>query len=63
VEYVRNTDLLISLGKRIRALRLARKLTQNELGFICNNHGELNVTICSLYVISEGVKLKDILDF
>jgi len=74
VQYVRNTDLLITLGKRIRELRLERKLTQDELGFVCNNHGEqigriergeLNVSICTLDVISKGleINLKELLDF
>jgi len=61
------------LGVRIRELRNARKLTQVELGVMCNNYaeqigrierGQLNVTVCTLNIIAKAfdIKLSELLD-
>ncbi|GAB4250278.1 MAG: hypothetical protein Kow0079_03480 [Vicingaceae bacterium] len=74
VHYIKDTEFLKALGKRIKAIRLEKHLTQEDLGFLCNNHGEQigriergehNVTICSLLNISKALKvpLKELLDF
>lgn len=74
VQNVVNKDFLISLGKRLRELRLQKNLTQEELGFLIGNsgkqigrieRGENNVSSCMLYQISIALKIemKDIFDF
>ncbi|PCH66649.1 MAG: transcriptional regulator [Bacteroidetes bacterium] len=74
VQNVKNDIFLKALGDRIRALRKERKLTQEDLGAICNNHGEqigriergqVNVTSSTLYMIAKGLKipLKELFDF
>ncbi len=74
VQSVKNDVFLAFLGQRIRTIREAKKLTQLDLGLLCNNHaeqigrierGEHNVTICSLLVIANAfdTSLKELLDF
>ena len=74
MQNVKNDSFLKALGVRIRQLRKERNLTQEDLGAICNNHGEqigriergeLNVTSSTLYMIAEGLKIsmKELFDF
>ena len=74
VQNVKNDIFLKALGERIRHLRKERKLTQEDLGVICDNHGEqigriergeLNVTSSTLYMIAQGLKIsmKELFDF
>ena len=74
MQNVKNDKFLKALGARIRQLRKERNLTQEDLGAICNNHGEqigriergeLNVTSSTLYMIAEGLKIsmKELFDF
>lgn len=73
MQNVKNSLFLKLIGERIRALRKERGLSQVDLGVLIGNHGEqigriergeLNVTICTLKIIAEGlkVKLKDLID-
>ncbi|MBC7383299.1 MAG: helix-turn-helix transcriptional regulator [Bacteroidia bacterium] len=74
MQNVKDEYFLAALGKRIRSIREAKKLTQLDLGLLCNNHseqigrierGQHNVTICSLLLIANAleVSMKDLLDF
>ncbi len=74
MQNVKNEKFLLLLGKKIRILREGKGLTQLDLGILCNNHaeqigrierGEFNVTICTLLVISNSLKisLSELLDF
>ena len=67
MDYTRDDKLLIKLGKRIRTLRKERKLTQIQLGVLCNNYaeqigrierGELNVSVSTLNIIAKALKIK-----
>lgn len=57
-------DLLIKLGRRIRAIRLKKNLTQNELAMKCDfekasmsriEAGQTNPTIRTLFKISKAL--------
>ncbi len=74
MQNVKDKKFLNVLGQHIRELRLAKHLTQEDLGFLVGNsgkqigrieRGENNVTSCMLYSISKALKLplKDIFDF
>lgn len=74
VQHVKNEQFLLALGQKIRLVREQKKLTQLDLGLMCNNHaeqigrierGEHNVTICSLLIIANSlnITLKELLDF
>jgi len=74
VQNVTDKLFLNKLGKRIKFLRESQKMTQLDLGIMCQNHaeqigrverGQHNVTVCSLLKISLAlnVTLKDIFDF
>lgn len=63
---VKDKRFLKKLGGRIRTLRLEKGLTQLDLAVKMNNYaeqigrierGELNVTICSLKLISDALKI------
>ena len=67
-------EFLKALGVRIRELRVRKRLTQEDLGFMVGNsgkqvgrieRGENNVTSCMLYQISKALKieLKELFDF
>lgn len=73
MQNVKDDIFLRQLGNRIRELRKNRGLTQIDLGTMIENHGEqigriergeLNVTICTLKKIADGleINLKDLLD-
>jgi transcriptional regulator with XRE-family HTH domain len=74
VQNIIDTGFLIELGKRIRYLRIERKMTQEDLGFIIGNsgkqvgrieRGENNVTSCMLLQISKAlnISMKELFDF
>ncbi len=74
MQNVTDKKFLNTLGEHIRELRLAKNLTQEDLGFLVGNsgkqigrieRGENNVTSCMLYAISKALKvpLKDIFNF
>jgi transcriptional regulator with XRE-family HTH domain len=74
VQNVIDKDFLIALGNKIRELRTAKNMTQEDLGFHVGNsgkqigrieRGENNVSSCMLYQISKALKidLKDVFDF
>lgn len=65
---------LLRLGKKVRQLRKAKNLTQEDLGFMIGNsgkqigrieRGENNVTVCMLLAISKSlnISMKDLFDF
>ena len=68
-------DLFLKLiGQRIKSVREEKRLTQLDLGLLCNNHaeqigrierGEYNVTICSLLIVCKalGITLSELLSF
>jgi transcriptional regulator with XRE-family HTH domain len=71
---VKDKKYLKQLGARIRELRLQKGLSQVDLGIRMDNYGEeigriergqLNVTICALKKIAEGldISLPDMLGF
>ena len=58
------TDLLVSIGRRIKTIRFAKKMTQNDLAIECDfekaslsriESGKTNITIRTLYKISKGL--------
>jgi transcriptional regulator with XRE-family HTH domain len=66
MQNVKDDILLMRLGQKIKTLRKERKLTQGDLGFAINNHGEqigriergeLNVSICTLNKICQGLQV------
>ncbi len=74
MEYVRDEEFLKALGRRIRQLRNERKLTQEQLGNLIENHGkqigriergEHNVSTSTVYRIAKGlsVSMKELFDF
>jgi transcriptional regulator with XRE-family HTH domain len=74
VQNIKDEIFLKKLGNRIRELRLKKRLTQADLGFAINNHGEqigriergeLNVSSCTLFHISKGleVDIKELFKF
>jgi len=74
VQKVKDKAYLKKLGLRIRKLRSDKGLSQLDLGVSMDNYaeqisrierGELNVTICTLKRIAEGLKitLSELLEF
>lgn len=73
MQNVKDEKFLKLLGKRIREMRLAKGLSQVDVGIAMDNYGEqigriergeLNVTICTLKKIAEALDttLTDIVD-
>lgn len=71
---VKDHKYLQNLGKHIRSIRKSSGMSQVDLAVRINNYaeqigrierGELNVSICTLKKIAEGlnIPLKDLLDF
>jgi len=74
VQGVRNKKFLKKLGFKLRELRLERELTQLDLAIKINNYaeqigrierGELNVSICTLKLLADGldIELYELLKF
>lgn len=74
MQNVKDQKFLTQLGKRLRELRLAKGLSQVDVGVAMDNYGEqigriergeLNVTICTLKKIAEALdtNLSDLLNF
>jgi len=68
---MQKTDLLVEIGRRIKAIRLVKKMTQNELAMECEfekaslsriESGKTNITIRTLYKISKALEVP-IVDF
>ena len=66
MQNVVDKNFLNALGNRVRELRLARKMTQEDLGFLVGNsgkqigrieRGENNVTTCMIYQISKALEI------
>lgn len=68
---VRNNELLIKFGKRLKELRERKGLSQHELANLCDiEHsqisrielGKINTTISTLFLIAEtlGVEVSDL---
>lgn len=66
VQNVVDKDFLNALGNRVRELRLAKNMTQEDLGFLVGNsgkqigrieRGENNVTTCMIYQISKALDI------
>jgi transcriptional regulator with XRE-family HTH domain len=66
VQKVSNKNLLKQVGSRLKDVRKSKNLTQEELAFLCDNHGtqigriergELNVTISTLNLILEKLNI------
>jgi XRE family transcriptional regulator, regulator of sulfur utilization len=67
MQNVKDRIFLRKIGERIRSLRKERGLSQMELGVMMGNHGEqvgriergeVNVTVCTLKIISESLSVK-----
>lgn len=67
-------ELLIALGKRIAKLRKKKKLSQTELGYLCDldrqamwriESGKTNPTTTTLAIISKAlnISIKKLFDF
>lgn len=67
------SDIYISIGKKIRNIRESKGLTQQNLADLCDfeksnvsriESGRTNITIKNLYKISKalGVKISDLID-
>jgi transcriptional regulator with XRE-family HTH domain len=63
---LRNEKLLIRFGDHLRALRLARDLTQEDLAYACEmelsqiyriEKGKVNATISTLEALSKGLEI------
>jgi len=74
VKYIRNDRIIKKLGKKIRTLRKAQKISQSQLSFESNvrinqigriERGEINTSISTIIAIAEAldVELKDLFDF
>lgn len=74
VQNIVDKRYLLRLGKKVRQLRKAKNLTQEDLGFMIGNsgkqigrieRGENNVTVCMLLAISKSlnISMKDLFDF
>lgn len=74
MQKVKDKEFLKLLGERIRELRNKKGLTQLDLGVAMDNYaeqvgrierGQLNVSICTLKKISEGlhIPLYELLNF
>lgn len=66
MQNVVDKNFLKALGNRVRELRLAKNMTQEELGFSIGNsgkqigrieRGENNVTTCMIYQISKALDI------
>lgn len=66
VQNVVDKNFLNALGNRVRELRLARNMTQEDLGFLVGNsgkqigrieRGENNVSTCMIYQISKALEI------
>ena len=71
---VKNKKFLMLLGAQIRQLRISKGMTQVDLAIAIENHaeqigrierGELNVSSCTLLLISQGleISMKELFDF
>ena len=67
-------EVSAAVGKRIRAIRDSKNLTQKDLAYLCGRdkqslerieNGKINTSIYMLYVIATAleVKLADLVDF
>lgn len=67
------SDIYISIGKKIKSIRESKGLTQQNLADLCDfeksnvsriESGRTNITIKNLYKISQalGVKISDLVD-
>lgn len=74
VQNIADKNFLKTLGERLRELRVRKKMTQEELGFLVGNsgkqigrieRGENNVTSSMLFQISKALKIemKELFDF
>ncbi len=66
MQKVVDKNFLLALGRRVRELRLSKKMTQEDLGFIVGNsgkqigrieRGENNVTTSMIYQISKALEI------
>lgn len=64
---MKESDLLIKIGKKIKAIRLSKNMTQNELAIACEfekatmsriESGQTNSTIRTLLKISDGLEVQ-----
>lgn len=71
---VRNQKVIDKFGEKVRTIREAKNLSQEELAYNADipinqigriERGEINTTISSIFAISKalGVKPKDLIDF
>jgi transcriptional regulator with XRE-family HTH domain len=60
------TDVLVKIGKRIKNIRLAKNMTQNDLAIECDfekaslsriEAGKTNITIRTLYKICSALEI------
>lgn len=60
------TDVLVKIGRRIKNIRLAKNMTQNDLAIECEfekaslsriEAGKTNITIRTLYKISTALEI------
>jgi len=60
------TDVLVKIGRRIKTIRLAKNMTQNDLAIECEfekaslsriEAGKTNITIRTLYKISTALEI------
>ena len=67
MQNIHDKIFLKTLGEKIREIRLNKKLTQEDIGFIVGNsgkqvgrieRGENNVTSCMLYHISKALNIE-----
>jgi transcriptional regulator with XRE-family HTH domain len=63
---MKESDLLIKMGKKIKAIRLSKNMTQNELAIACEfekatmsriESGQTNSTVRTLLKISNGLEV------
>jgi transcriptional regulator with XRE-family HTH domain len=73
-EQYKNEVLITKLGMRIREIRVSKKLSQEELGNLCNLEisqinrielGKINTSISHLYLIADklGITLSELFKF
>ena len=69
-----DNTILIQFGKRVKLLRLAQGLSQEELAYRCGfyrtyigmvERAERSITLCNVFKIANGlnVTLKDLFDY
>ena len=74
MKYLRHTDGIKKLGDRIRAIRLSKNISQEDLAYKANvefsqisriERGIINTSISHAFVIAEalGVSMKYLFDF